>query len=1613
MTEVNATGTGFLFVGPNEQASPTTSSLYFPTGDVRASGVSLAIKPSQSTVSEFETSYAYDANGNVVTTIADAGTGGIAATFTTTYNLAGKPVTASVYPNAGGGGTARITTTFYDSAGHAAGTQNAIAPTGGSAPTCPSTTSTKCNTVLVFDMEGRVTETSDAYAVRAHVWYDMGAHPVRSAANYVPGGDYTNVQNLVTDTRYDVTGRPVAATSYLVNPGQSFTDLSSAAAYVANTAYDAIGRSTSVIKPDSSWVHSVYTKGGRIDRTSRPGSASQGDGDVAWTRNVYDAASRQIATISDYDTSGAAGMVLTGFETDSSGWDAGGSGFLSGGPDSVKIERGTGSTVHSGTSSLQIGTGAAANQGAEWLMAGSFNHTHTYSARLWVNAPSGVGVKTYLGVPGGSNSNTTITGSGSWQQVNLTWTPGADTAANTVLLAVASQSASATTFRVDDVTVWDTTARSAAQPNPANVLSSATLYDANGQVVTSVITPHNVGDPAPVTTSLYDVMGRVTRVTVNANLSVSGNGPNNDTNLITGYTYDSLGRKTDVTDPADHVSHASYDRLGRVTSGVTDYGTGHLAITAIAAYDALGEAIATCSPDAVVAGCNSSNITTSSLAWHYAYDLMGRVATATPPVNVGTQLVTTTTNYETGGRLSSVVESVGANTIRSSSYGYDDAGRQTTTAVTVGSSTLTTTLTLDSLSRQTQIATSGTSSDTLSGAYDPTGRLYSISRGGATLTSYAYNADGTASSRTDNGSATSTFGYTTLGQLRTAGLPGSTSASFTWALDGTMAARTWGTYISGAYAYDGAKRPTGLTISRSGAATSDTIARTYDVVGNVTSESQVLGGVTGAGKTVLAGSQTQSFIYDAAGRLTNSVFSGSITEARTYVYDADGNRTSVTEAGVTTYYAYDRTDGILWKGPNQNGSGSSTFVYDSLGQLVSSYPSVPDASGTVPTTYAYDPAGHLTQITAGGHVSAFGIDALGRHASVSVDGGAVTTYTYLGMSNTVAAQTTSGNTLYSGIDAIGDRITTTEGAASVYVIADLHGNVTATADTTSGPNYLSAYRYDAYGETCAAYLAGSLSSDSNPWRFQGRILQSTSGQTDLYDFGARSYDPSLGAFTSFDSVAGSAQNPITLNRYLYALGNPETLVDPDGHLACGGGLDPLSAAHCEAINAPAVAAARQSVQCGGGLPPSMAQQCETHKQEVVSKARATAGTGPTLKETWERQQEEKRRQQAEEERARAAAAAAAAAAAEEAKHHCDFGLGCIGAFAQGAANGALNYPGDIARSVTGAVNAVTDCVNGNCSLTPGQVFDAYVSFVTDPTGLMHAGQRAGEAAHNGDWYAAGQETGRAAVTVAIAVAGAAAGKGLTWLRGLRGAGEAAEAADAGDAAAAAAGACSFTATTAVATADGSTAIASLHAGDTVEAYDPRTGETGPHTVTAVMVNPDPATEHLVLDSGAVDTTPNHPFFTTHRGWVNAGDLKIGEKVRTATGSDATVVSFTVDDHSANMWDITVDGAHSFFVGSGRVLVHNCPIAGPGTGRPYPPNLPGDQLPGARPPVPTTELSPEARALTQLGQDTGDIGNIAKDIAGEPVVPAGATVPQGATGKLMYIARKLLELGGGD
>ena len=58
------------------------------------------------------------------------------------------------------------------------------------------------------------------------------------------------------------------------------------------------------------------------------------------------------------------------------------------------------------------------------------------------------------------------------------------------------------------------------------------------------------------------------------------------------------------------------------------------------------------------------------------------------------------------------------------------------------------------------------------------------------------------------------------------------------------------------------------------------------------------------------------------------------------------------------------------------------------------------------------------------------------------------------------------------------------------------------------------------------------------------------------------------------------------------------------------------------------------------------------------------------------------------------------------------------------------------------------------------------------------------------------------------------------------------------------------------------------------------------------------------------------------GWVNAEDLQVGDDIRNAGGSTGEVESITTEETSQEMYNLTVDEAHTFFVGDGQWLVHN-------------------------------------------------------------------------------------------
>ena len=105
----------------------------------------------------------------------------------------------------------------------------------------------------------------------------------------------------------------------------------------------------------------------------------------------------------------------------------------------------------------------------------------------------------------------------------------------------------------------------------------------------------------------------------------------------------------------------------------------------------------------------------------------------------------------------------------------------------------------------------------------------------------------------------------------------------------------------------------------------------------------------------------------------------------------------------------------------------------------------------------------------------------------------------------------------------------TDGLSSVSEALSASG--TATAQQLFAP----------YGG--ARYVSGAMPTAIG---FTGQRADATSG---LDYYGARYYDPTLGQFTSADSDGKGG-----LNRYAYVKGNPETAIDPTGHLMCEGAV---------------------------------------------------------------------------------------------------------------------------------------------------------------------------------------------------------------------------------------------------------------------------------------------------------------------------------------------------------------------------------------------------------------------------------------------------------------------------
>ncbi|WP_145054373.1 polymorphic toxin-type HINT domain-containing protein [Lignipirellula cremea] len=129
-------------------------------------------------------------------------------------------------------------------------------------------------------------------------------------------------------------------------------------------------------------------------------------------------------------------------------------------------------------------------------------------------------------------------------------------------------------------------------------------------------------------------------------------------------------------------------------------------------------------------------------------------------------------------------------------------------------------------------------------------------------------------------------------------------------------------------------------------------------------------------------------------------------------------------------------------------------------------------------------------------------------------------------------------------------------------------------------------------------------------------------------------------------------------------------------------------------------------------------------------------------------------------------------------------------------------------------------------------------------------------------------------------------------------------------------------------------IEDIEVGDTVVSFNEETGENQVKPVTDAF---DRVSDHLrILEIETADgelqtleTTNEHPFFTPHSGWVNAGELQVGDTVLDHQRQAATVRRTEYEPHPEGVavYNLTVADSHTYFAGEQRsesspFLVHN-------------------------------------------------------------------------------------------
>lgn len=581
----------------------------------------------------------------------------------------------------------------------------------------------------------------------------------------------------------------------------------------------------------------------------------------------------------------------------------------------------------------------------------------------------------------------------------------------------------------------------------------------------------------------------------------------------TALAYDADGRLTSVTDPNLHSATFAYDSLGRLTN-VSDAPGDKTTF----AYDGVGNLLSVKDANGHTTG--------------YAYDAVNNFLTVTDALGHVTKY-----SYDADNNRIGFTNAKG----NATTYQYDSVNRLISTvdplsfATTYGYDSADNVLTVTDAKGQTNHF-----------AYDALNRLLSIAYADGKNVAYSYDADGSRTSLVD-WTGTTSYQYDALDRLASVIFPGSKTVAYSYDANGRRVSLTYPDSKVVRYGYDSDERLSTVTDWLS-----HVTQYAYDPAGNLVS-------------TQYPNKAGINFAYDAANRLTSVVNNtvGLPPLPFKYTLDAVGNRTMVTEAGITTNYGYDALNELT---SAQLSLLKTTWTYDPVGNRLS------QASPLGMTNYSYDASDRLlkagtrtfTYDADGNETSVTDSITRGKHTYtwnaanrlVSVDGGLTDSFVYDGDGNRVSQLAGGSTQSYVNDVAVALPVvlqdTYTSGSPSSYVYGlnlieaaqgrdndfyqyDGLGSVIQLTNTAGFPEL--SYFYDAWGNSILP------APSTNSIRFAGQALDPT---INLYYLRARYYDPSVGRFVSRDPIQGNVRSPQSLNRYEYVLSNPLRFIDPSG-----------------------------------------------------------------------------------------------------------------------------------------------------------------------------------------------------------------------------------------------------------------------------------------------------------------------------------------------------------------------------------------------------------------------------------------------------------------------------------